>query len=286
MLYVLYLIGFFLAKVLPMRACYAIAGFVARIFYIFSKRDKEELKENLRVVLGEDTPKEVIDRHTREVFKNFAKYLADFFKFTVFTEEYIDKNIGIEGREHLDGALKEGKGVINLALHLGNWELGGAVVGGLKYPASAIVLEHKSKRVNDFFVKQRAINNFRSIPIGFQIKECFRALRRNEMVAIVGDKDYTSNGVYVDFFGKKALLPKGPAVVSLRTGAPIVFSVLTREKGDKFILHFEKPIKYTPTDDHEKDVRELMKIYIKFFEKYVRKYPDQWYVFRKVWNQD
>ncbi len=286
MLYSLYVTGFFLAKIMPIGVCYFVAELVARTYFLFAERDKEGLRANLKVVLGGDADEATINRHVLAVFRNFAKYLADFFKFTRFSEEYVFRNIEIVGREHVDKCLSEGKGVITLSLHLGNWELGGAVVGGLNYPISALILEHANKRINDFFTRQRAINDMKAIPVGLRIKECFNVLKRGEILAIAGDKDYTASGIYVDFFGKKALMPKGPAVFSLRTGAPIVFSVLTREKGDRFKLTFEKPIKYHPIGDHEKDIRALMSEYLRIFERYVREYPDQWYAFRKVWNQE
>jgi KDO2-lipid IV(A) lauroyltransferase len=196
----------------------------------------------------------------------------------------VAEHITVRGRENLDRAIEEGKGAVLTSLHLGNWELGGAVVGGLKYPISAIVLEHKNKRINDFFTRQRSINEMRSIPIGLSIKECFKALKRNEFLAIAGDKDYTSNGIYVDFFNKKALIPKGPAAFSLKTGAPIIITMLVREKDDSFVLVIEDPIRYDPTGDYEKDIRDLMELYLKRCEKYIHKYPDQWYAFRRIWE--
>lgn len=286
MLYLLYMAGFLLAKVVPTKGAYWIAEVSARVYFWFSGRDKEILRENLRVVLGSEATPEEIDEHVLKVFINFAKYLADFFRFPKFTEEHISENIEIEGKEHLDECLREGRGAIANSVHLGNWELGGALVGGMGYPISAITLEHANKRINDFFIKQRAINDMKSIPIGIKIKECFKALKRNEVLAIAGDKNYTSNGVYIDFFGRKALMPKGPAVISLRMSAPIVFTVLTREEGDRFKLTFEKPIKYKSTGDHEKDVKALMGEYLRIFEKYIRRYPDQWYAFKPTWNQD
>ena len=286
MLYLLYMVGFLLAKIVPIKAAYAIAETVARIYYKFSGSDKEALRKNLRVVLGDEATSEEIDAHVLKVFINFAKYLVDFFRFPKFTQEHIYENIEIEGKEYLDECLREGRGALATSVHLGNWELGGALVGGMNYPISAITLEHANKRINDFFIKQRAINDLKSIPIGIKIKECFKALKRNEVLAIAGDKNYTSNGVYIDFFGKKAFMPKGPAVISLRMSAPIVFTVLTREEGDKFKLCFEKPIRYKSTGDREKDVKALMGEYLRIFEKYIQRYPDQWYAFKPIWNQE
>jgi KDO2-lipid IV(A) lauroyltransferase len=299
MLYALYVTGFSLAKILPLRVAYLIAEAFARGYYLFSRRDKEAVKANLRVALGEDIKEDVLNRHALDIFRNFAKYLADFFKFPRLTREFIDRNITVDGIGYLDECLSEGKGAVLVTLHLGNWELGAAIMGPLNYPTTAIALEHPDRKINDFFKRQRSINQLKSVPVrqrsvddlksipmSVQIKECFRVLRNNGLLAIAADKDYTSTGIYVDFFGRKAVMPKGAAAFSLKTGAPIIVTVLTREEGDKFKFCFEPPIRYEPTGDYEKDLRALMGKYIVLFEKYVRKYPDQWYAFRKIWNHE
>ena len=286
MLYRLYVIGFYLARAIPIKIGYVIAEVIALGYYIFARRDRRELRANLRIILGEDTKKRVLNKHIFSIFKHFAKYLVDFFRTDEVTEEFLAEKVEIKGLEILDKCLSENKGAIILSIHIGNWELGAAVVGALNYPLKAIVLEHDDKRINDFFVQKRALNKVKSIGIGATIKACFKALKENKFVAIVGDKNYTSNGIYVDFFGRKAFLPKGPAVFHLKTGAPIVFSAMIRNEDDTFTFYFDGPIKYEPTGDHKKDIKAVMDIYIKYFEKYVRDNVDQWYAFRKIWNQE
>ena len=285
MLYYLYIIGIAITRVMPLGALYVLAGFIARLYCACSRRDKEAIKCNLRVILGDGITDAEIDRHVQGIFRNFAKYLVDFFKAQKLTREDIDRFVEIEGIERLDRCLAEGGGAVLLSIHIGNWEMGGAVVGVLGYPVSALVLEHGDKRINDLFVRQRVRNGLKVIPVGIQVKQCFRALKNNEFLAIVGDKDYTSNGEYVDFFGKKAFIPRGPAVLSLRTGAPIVICALTRERDNTFKFRFEEPLRYAPSGDKEKDVKAFMEMYIKVFEKYITQYPDQWYAFRRVWDQ-
>lgn len=284
MLYYLYITGSFLAKGLPIRACYAIADLVARVYCLFSRKDRAAIRANLSVVLGSSVSDAVIDRHVLSLFRNFAKYLADFFKLPRFTKDTVSRLVEMSGSEHLDACLHEGRGLILVSLHLGNWEMGGAVLGALGYPINAIALEHGDKKVNDFFIGQRAINGVKVIPLGIQIKQCFKVLKKNEILGIVGDKDYTSNGEYVDFFGKKAFIPKGPAVFSLRTGAPIVVCAFVRKGDDTFKFWFEKPIRPESSGDEARDVRTLMGRYITIMESYIKAYPDQWYAFRRVWE--
>jgi len=282
-LYLAYNLAQRLVLKLPLGKGYRIAVFIADIYYIFARKDREALRENMKVILGKDD-KKLIDGYIRNVFRNFAKYLVDFFRFSTMSREYILKYINICGKENLDKTLARGKGAVILSAHIGNWELGGAVVGTLGYSIYAIALDHKDERVNNFFINQRAICDMKIIPIGSQLKNCFRILRKNSLLAILGDRDFSSHGVQAEFFGKTTLMPKGPAFFSLRTGAPIIPTFSIREKDDSFRLVFEEPIESAENGRSEEAVKSVMARYIAVIERYIRKYPDQWYAFRKIWN--
>jgi len=284
MLLSLYRAGFFLGRVLPLKACYVLAEIVGRIYFIFSDKDKDALRKNLRVVLGPDIDDKELDAHVLKVFINFGKYLADFFKFQKVTKEQMDRDIEIEGQHHLDEAMTLNKGVILLSAHIGNWELGGAAVAALGYRINAIVLTHKDKKINDLFSGRRSDYNVNGIPLGIRIKQCFKVLKDNQMLAIVVDKDYSGSNECVEFFGREALMPKGAAAISLRTRSPIVVVTMTRKADDTFRLRFAKPIIYESSGDHAGDMKCLMRKYLEVVEAQILECPDQWYVFEKIWK--
>lgn len=280
--FLLYKIGAVLALALPVQINYNIAVFVSEIKYFFSFAEKQEMVENLKLVMpNEDTAN--LRAYSKEIFANFSNYLVDFFRFKKLNLEYIKEHIEIIGKNYVDEALKKGRGAILLSAHLGNWELGGAVVGLLGYPINALALDHNNKLVNDFFIKQRQMKNEKNISINFAIRKCLSALNNNELIAIVGDKDFTNNGAIVKFFGKETLLPKGPAVFHLKTGAVIIPCYLIRVKGDNFRLIFEKPVEYTPSGDFDTDIVSLTGCCAARLEAPIRKYIRQWYCFRKFW---
>ncbi|MBD3380546.1 MAG: hypothetical protein GF408_08835 [Candidatus Omnitrophica bacterium] len=286
MLYYFYIAGFWLAKHIPLRVSYVIAELIARIYYMFARANHEAIRSNLKVVLGDDISDQRVKKHTLNIFRNFSKYLVDFFRFYEFDERSIERYVRINGLDILKKAMKDGKGAVLVGLHIGNWELGGAIVAALGFPFTVIALEHTDKKINDFFNRQRSINKMHIIPPGPRIKKCFQVLRDNKVLGVVGDKDYTNSGLLVDFFGRKALLPKGPAVFSLKTGAPLIFCALIRNPDDTFTLNFEGPVGLDPSGDIKKDVPELMSKYIAIFEEYIRAYPDQWYAFEKIWKHE
>ncbi|MDO8488642.1 MAG: lysophospholipid acyltransferase family protein, partial [Candidatus Omnitrophota bacterium] len=230
-----------------------------------------------------DKPIRDLRKTSREVFRNFAKYLVDFFRFEKLDLQFIEKNIKLENMHNFDDALSKGKGVIVLTAHLGNWELGGVVIAQLKYPFWVVALPHKNKKVNEFFDAQRNRLGVKVIAMGKAVRSCICEIRKNHMVALVGDRDFTEKGIVIDFFGKPMHFPEGPAALSLMTGASIVPGFMLRNPDDTFTLRIEKPIEFFPTGDKAKDLAGLVTVYKKILEDYIRKYPEQWYVFRKFW---
>lgn len=283
--YILYRIGQFIALVLPLNLAYKIAVFFSDLHYIFANQDRRAVKENLSVIFPEKSSREIRRLRIRMV-RNFAKYLVDFFRFEKLDKEYIAKHIKIENAHYFNRALSRGKGVIVLTAHLGNWELGGVVLSLLGYPLWAVALPHKYKLVDNFFNFQRQRKGLNVIPLGKAVRLSLNLLKENKMVALVGDRDFTEKGVILDFFGKPTLLPAGPAALAIRTGAAIVPGFMLRNKNGGFTLRIEKPLEIPVSTDKRKDLLQIIIRYKVIFEDYIRKYPDQWYMFRRFWVEE
>jgi len=283
--YILYRIGQFIALTLPLRFGYRLAVLISDIRYLFAYKDRANVKANLKAIFPEKSEREIRKIRIR-MFRNFAKYLVDFFRFSLIDQEYIRKNIHLENMHYIDEALNKKKGVIALSAHLGNWELGAALLALLGYPFYAVVKPHKYKKVNDFFNFQRESKGVKIIPLGKAVRQCLNVLKNNCMVALVGDRDFTEKGIIVDFLGRPAFLPEGAAAFSLKTGAVIVPGFMLRNIDDSFTLTMEKPIDFVPEKENQEAIRELILHYKTILEDYIRRYPDQWYMFRKFWVEN
>jgi len=286
MLYLLYRLGVFLALALPVKTSYGMSACLADIFYSISRADREAVLDNLKVITGGTVSADELRSMSRKVFKNFAKYLVDFFRFSKIGEEYVKNSVELEGFENVDRALVRGKGAIMLSAHIGNWELGGHALSLLRQPMGAVVLTHQNKKINDFFTRQRTHGNLKPIEVGAGLRACYRLLKDNGLLALLGDRDFSKKGLYIDFFGRQTLIPKGPAVLSYRTGAAVVPCFMIRQKDDTFTFFFEEPILPDQSADEAAAIGALAKRYTDSIERCVRKYPDQWFVFRKMWNDD
>ena len=285
-LYILYRIGYFLVNLLPLKLSYGMACFFADICYLIHVKDRRSIIKNMETIAGHVTDRRTLKRMARELYKNFAKYLVDFFRFSRIDEEYIKKFVKIEGTHNIDAALARGEGVIAMSAHIGNWELGASVISLIGYPLSAVVLPHRNKQIADFFKRQRMIGKVMPIDIGASLKECYRVLKANKLLALLGDRDFTKNGLRFDFFGHKTLFPKGPAAFSYRLGAAIVPTLIVRQPDDTFSMTFEEPIYADREKAEDEAVLELTKKCASIIETYVKRYPTQWYIFKDMWSKD
>ena len=139
-LYLLYRMGVFFALILPVKLSYFMACLFADGFYYISARDRKAVMDNLNIIMSGSKDEKTLRKMARHVFRNFAKYLVDFFRFQKIDEDYVKRFVRLEGEKNLKAALAMGKGVIALSAHIGNWEMGGSALSMAGYPLSAVVL--------------------------------------------------------------------------------------------------------------------------------------------------
>jgi lauroyl/myristoyl acyltransferase len=284
MLFTLYKIGIFLALNTPVRIGYAIAAFVSTLYRIFSVKDGYAIMENLRAIFP-DRDKGSLKAIKSAIFINFGKYLVDFFRFSLIDKGYINRYVIVEGRRFLDEALNKGRGVILASAHIGNWELGGLVLSAIGVPLDVVALTHKHEDVNHFFTYQRRQKGIGVIPVGAAVRRCFKSLSDNRAVALVCDKDYFGNGLKVDFFGRKTIIPKGPALFSRRYNCPVVPTFMIRNNDDTFTLKILAPVEPVHTKDEYMDLIFITEKIVRVMESVIRSYPEQWFVFRRFWEK-
>jgi lauroyl/myristoyl acyltransferase len=278
--YPLYKIGQFIARSVPLKTAYKIAVFFSDVHFVFADKDRAEVIANLKAMFPEKNKKELFKIRI-QIFRNFAKYLVDFFRSEEVTEEYIKRKVKIENISYLDNALKKSKGVVALSAHVGNWELGGIVLACLGYPIFGVALPHKSKKVNDFFNGQREKKGVKVISFGKAARTCLKLLAENKIIALVGDKDFTKDtGVVTDFFGRPSFMPKGPAAFALKNGSVIIPVFVLRNPDDTFTIKINKPI-----DCSSNTIEGITAKCTEEIEKLVKAYPEQWYMFKKFWIQ-
>ncbi|MBI1977019.1 MAG: lysophospholipid acyltransferase family protein [Candidatus Omnitrophica bacterium] len=270
---------------LPQKTAYRLARKVGLLYSKIQRRERNWIQENLQQILQRPLAKRESKALIQEVYIQFAKYLVDFFRIPRINQAFIENHVVLNGLERVRRVLVHGKGGILLTAHLGSWELGGAVLGSLGFELEAIALAHRDQGVDEFFVKQRLSKRVRSIPLSSALKGAIQGLRENHLIAIVGDRDYTQQGVPIQFLGKLVSFPRGTAYLSLKTGAPIIPVFIIRQEDDKINMTIDEPLvceKFTGCNDDA--VKELTQKCAQKLEERIRQHPTQWLVFRKFWE--
>jgi len=279
--YYIYKLGSFLSNHLPLHLSYKLAIFISDVQYFLSFRDRRAVKSNLRVILSPDVN---LSKAARAVFRNFGKYINEFFWMAKhLNKEYIDQHVKLKNYHHVENVLKSGKGGVLITAHLGNWEMGAVIVSKLGHSVTVVALPHKERDVNTFFNKQRESRGMTIVPTSTAIRQCLETLRENKFTALAADRDFSLNGEVMDFLGRKAFIPKGPAAFSIKTGAPIVPVFLIRQESNNFVLHFEEPIWPGENGNEHNAQLNLMYKYVRIMEDKIRQNPEQWMVFREFW---
>jgi len=275
-MYYLFLFGEFLASIFPRRICYFIARQLSLIKFYLSKKDREALYYNFSAIIPD---KKKIKKVAKESFINFGYYLVDFFRYSKLNLDFIKKYVKIENIFYLDNYAKEKKGLIILTAHIGNYELGGVIASILGYKFNAVALSHKDKRLDRFFNKKREMFGMGVIPIKGSAKKCLSVLDKKQFLCLLGDRDFTDSAIETNFFNRKALIPRGFAFLATRKKVDVLAGFFIRENTFYYRLIFEEPIKYSEDKKEEDIIRE----YVSILEKYIKKYPEQWYIFEKYW---
>ncbi|MCX5641705.1 MAG: lysophospholipid acyltransferase family protein [Candidatus Omnitrophica bacterium] len=285
MWWLLYHFFAFLVLHFPKRASLSLAHFAALYRYWTTPVLKRHLRENISQVLKETGRSQAeLEGLVREGYFNFGRYLHELYFIPKIDRNFLKLHLEIRGRENLDQAFQQGRGVISLTAHLGNWELAGIFTALLGYPITAVALPHPGSMMNHFFIQRRKVKGVKVVVLGKQTKRIITALRQNELVALLGDRAFGPPYLSLKFFGKTALLPAGPAQLAVKLGSPIVPGFLVREN-DKYILFFEPPI-YPDFNKNGLDaVNDLAKRGVVYLEKYISAYLSQWLVFDDIWKK-
>lgn len=262
---------------LPPETAYRWAERLADARWRCARRVRDVVSRNLALVLS--NPAQPPSGRVREVFRSFARYLVEFFNM-----HRADRTpAALEGYAHVEEAARAGRGVIVLTAHLGNWELGAAVLRRLGHPVAAVALPHRDVRVNGLFNRQREACGIRVIPTGAHAAQhSLRALREGAMLGLLGDADFGQDAMAVAVGHAQLAMPRGPAVLSFRAQAPVVPTFLVREGPWRFKLCCEPPIWPERHQAAGAWITRAMRAYAAAFERYLLRYPDQWLMFRPV----
>jgi KDO2-lipid IV(A) lauroyltransferase len=261
--------------------------FLLALFYHASVKHRLIALHNLRCAFPEKNMEELI-RIAKGVYRNLAITAAEFFSMPSITRENLHEWVEMEGQEYFEAGIAQGKGLLTIIAHFGNWELMPVTVPMfLKFPKpSYIVYRPLDSPVLDNMVEHvRTINGNEMIAKGGSGKRIMELLKDNHSIAILSDQNVAAReGVFVDFFGRPACTGVGLAVLALRSGAPVLPMFMARQKSGKYKFILKPLVEISQTGDYQRDLLENTQRFTKIVEDVVREYPDQWFWIHQRWK--
>ena len=271
---------------LPPRAGYWLAGRVGRLVYRLMPNLRRDLAFNLRHVLGPEATVAQVEAVVWRQCVYVVKNLYDLFRLGRLSKEEVARVTRVEGRELLFDELAVGRGVIAITAHLGSTEVVGQMPTVFGVPLTGMALRTKPEWRFQFNLRLRRSHGLNLVPTDQSPIVLFRALKRNEIVALPCDQDLTGNGRTVMFFGSETRLPDGPLRIAYRTGANVLPVFALRLPDDTFLLEFELPLQLPDTGDREADLDAGIRMVASLLERRIRAHPEQWLVTGRVWPEE
>ncbi|HEV2475948.1 MAG TPA: lysophospholipid acyltransferase family protein [Candidatus Dormibacteraeota bacterium] len=275
-----YRVGARILRAVPPGVRYAAATPGGSAWFLLSSAQRRAALENYAAVLGSEPDDPRVAPVARRAFQNYGRMLMDFLLLGSLSPEELGKRMSNDGREHLDAALARGRGVIMAIPHMGSWDMAGSYAASLGYRVWAVA-EKFPGSLDDAVVSTRERFGLKVVSLGRSaVRTLNEALRENGIIALVCDLEQ-GPGVPVQFFGRRAIVPGGPAALALKNGAAIITAAPYAISYGHYHVHLDPPMQVSGDDTRE----GLMQRVVGRFEDFIRERPDQWYAFRRMFDR-
>jgi KDO2-lipid IV(A) lauroyltransferase len=277
-----YRIAWELTRALPESWAYAAFDALARRAWKRNGARRRSVEANLRGVV----PEQDVARVSYEAFRHYARYWCETFRMQDLTSEELKARFDTEGFENIEKAYAAGTGAVLATMHFGNWDSGGRWVAE-QWPLTVVAEVLKPRALFERFLAHRRALGMEIVPLvrgGDATAQCEAALRKGRLVALLSDRDLSGSGIPVTIFGRSTKMPAGPAVLALRTGAPLIPAVIFMLPNGRWIASVHEPMPVEGDPDDRAVVEDVTRRLATHFEEFVRRDPAQWYaMFLRYW---
>lgn len=273
-----------LTRVVPVAVSYALARAAGTLAFFAWPGGRRRCIDNMRHVAAGD--ERLARRYARRSFANYAAYIVDFFRLPGASPDEIAAIVEFDNWAAIDEQ-RAGRGIVLVTMHYGNWDLGAAMLSLKGYPVGVIADRFANRRLSELVLGSRERLGMTIIPADRLGPGILRALRRNEIVAVLVDIPEQERPIEVDFFGARIAVSDGAARIALRAGSSVVAATARRlTPWSATVTGHLSPVAFAPSGETDRDVRELTQALFSQFEQHVRRDPTQWYIFRHLWVAD
>ncbi len=271
-----------LVCLLPYSWVLALGAQVGRLYYRIAKKQRERALRQIQERMG--LPLQAAQAIIASLCVKLGQTVMEVLYIPALTPEFIAKHITIENRRYLDEALAEGRGVVFLTGHMGNWEWLGAVMSLVGFPMTSVIRRQENDQVTRFLNENRQWSGIEIFAKGTnEMLGAMRALKQKKILGLVADQDAGVDGQFVEFFSALTSTPSGPAVFARRFKAPVVPVFIVRRPGGGHRVLVQPPLYFEERGDEEADLLRLTQEMTTLTERVIREFPDEWLWFQKRW---
>ena len=245
---------------------------------------KEVVLENLTFAFP-DYDKEKIKDIAYENFRSTCITLVEILYLPWIKKEQVNNILSFENPDLLISKFKEGNGLIVLSGHFGNWEYLatlGAYILQVKF--NVVVKPQRNPYVDRWMNNYRTKWNNKVIPLGPSIRNVYSVLLNKGILAMVADQRGPEDGIKLEFFGRKTSVYTGPAILSLKSKAPLIFGIAIRQKDFSYKIFINEISRDNLPEEYDEKVKVLSERILRHLEIFIRQYPAQWLWMHKRWK--
>jgi Kdo2-lipid IVA lauroyltransferase/acyltransferase len=251
--------------------------------YCLSSRYRKVADKNLRLAYGDSMTEGERRALTLRVFQHFSRMaLVECLKAATLKPDEVRKLVAADSYDYVDELLSRGKGMILITAHFGNWELLARRAALEGYHFVVVARQSPDAGFNALTDRLREGAGYTVHPRGASPRPILQTLRSGGIVAILPDQK--SEDVFVPFFGEVTGTVAGPAVLALKTGAPILPMFCPKQPDGTYRMILKPEIDIHSTGDSEADSARIMRDINLVIEDMVREYPDQWLWLHDRWK--
>jgi len=275
----------FVFNAVPRKTAVFIGGWLGlAAWYLFSK-DRYKFTRNLSLVYKDSLTANEKKNLSRNFFINSGKNLAEVLRLKKYFHSQIKPLVTIEGREYFDRAYKEGKGIIGITGHIGNFELLAVYLAELGFRTAVIGREMYDRRLNELLVKNREAMGLVNIATTDSPRKALSWLKEGGVLGVLIDTDsFRVRSMFIPAFGRLSHTPVGQTMLGLRAGAAFIPAACLRMPENRYRIVVRPPVEYVEGDYSEKAVYDVTLKCTKALEGIINENKDQWIWLHNRWH--
>jgi KDO2-lipid IV(A) lauroyltransferase len=276
-----YFAGWRIVRWLPENFAYHLAYSVADLLSRKNGKSVQRLRSNLKRTRPEITSLD-LDLLTIQAMRSYMRYWCDTFRFPDWSTQRINETVTVENEHLLMDAIAAKTGVIVSLPHAGNWDHAGAYFCAKGVHLVTVAERLKPEKLFLKFLQYRQNMGMEVLPLdGRVLGTLAQRLRQGALVALVADRDLSRSGIDVTFFGGPSRMPAGPALLSLKTQAPLITAFVSYTESGIHIVF--KQVLLPSEGTEEQKVAEIVQMTAKHFEEGIANNPQDWHMLQRIW---